>query len=91
MSSEKEMVEGVWQLWKAKVIKAAEKGIGKKKVNEHSKGWWSTEVEMCSNLRWPGIRTPLLRSLKLLGSNSTQLNSTHCISTTLDLYTDGGG
>ena len=38
-SSEKERwVEGVWELWKTKVIKAAEKGIGKKKVNKHSKG-----------------------------------------------------
>ena len=37
-SSEKERwVEGVWELWKAKVIKAAEKEIGNKKVNEHSK------------------------------------------------------
>ena len=42
VSSDKETwVEGVWELWKAKVIKAAEKGIGNKKVNEHSKGWLS--------------------------------------------------
>ena len=46
-SSEKERwVEGVWELWIVKVIKGAERGIGKKKVNEHSKGWWSVEVEM---------------------------------------------
>ena len=44
VSSDKETwVEGVWELWKAKVIKAAEKGIGNKKVNEHSKGWWSRD------------------------------------------------
>ena len=57
VSSEKERwVEGVWQLWKAKVIKAVEKGIGKKKVNEHSKGWWSTEVEMAIQARKEACR-----------------------------------
>ena len=47
-SREKERwVEGVWELWKAKIlIKAAKRGIRNKKVNEHSKGWWSTEVEL---------------------------------------------
>ena len=53
-SSEKEgWVEGVWELWKAKVIKAA---VGKKKVNEHSKGWWSTEVEMAIQARKEACR-----------------------------------
>ena len=56
-SSEKEgWVEGGWELWKAKVIKAAEKGIGKKKVNEHSKGWWSSEVEMAIQARKEACR-----------------------------------
>ena len=48
--------EGVWELWKAKVIKGAERGIGKKKVNEHSKGWWSTEVEMVIQARKEACR-----------------------------------
>ena len=31
-------VEGAWELWKAKMFKAADRRIGKKKVTERSKG-----------------------------------------------------
>ena len=31
-------VEGAWELWKAKIFKAADRGIEKKKVTERSKG-----------------------------------------------------
>ena len=44
-------VEGAWELWKAKMFKAADRGIGKKKVTERSKGWWSTDVEAAIQAR----------------------------------------
>ena len=39
------IIEVVWNRWKEKVIAAAEKGIGRKKVAERSEGWWSEDVE----------------------------------------------
>ena len=38
------------------MIKAAQSGIGKKKANEHSKQWWSTEVEMAIQARKEACR-----------------------------------
>ena len=40
-----ELVERVWGERKTKVMSAAERGIGKKRISELSKGWWSKEVE----------------------------------------------
>ena len=37
------IVKEVWRIWK--VIAAAQKGIGRKKVTERSEGWWSEDVE----------------------------------------------
>ena len=33
------------------MFKAADRGIGKKKVTERSKGWWSTDVEAAIQAR----------------------------------------
>ena len=54
-----ELVEAVWEEWKKRVITAAERGIGKKRVNCLSKGWWSEDVldaikdrrDICRKLR----------------------------------------
>ena len=40
-----ELVERVWGEWKIRVLSAAERGIGKKRISEMSKDWWSKEVE----------------------------------------------
>ena len=38
-------VEDAWQIWKTKVITAADRGIGKMEITERSREWWSTNVE----------------------------------------------
>ena len=38
-----ELMEAVWEEWK-RVLITAERGIGRKKVNGMSKGWWSEDV-----------------------------------------------
>ena len=48
-------------------------------------------IKICSDLRWAGIRTPLLRSLKLLRSNSTQLNPLVQLWTYILPVMNGGG
>ena len=37
-----ELAEKVWKRW---ILEAAGRGIGKKKISELSKSWWSVEVE----------------------------------------------
>ena len=40
-----ELSERVWEEWKMRVLAAAERGIGKKKISKLYKGWWSVDVE----------------------------------------------
>ena len=44
-------VEKVWELWKDNVLKAALRGIGRKKLSGHSKDWWSQEVRDAIDVR----------------------------------------
>ena len=45
MGKDRESVEQIWELWCHIVLQAAEIGIGKKKLTERSKDWWSREIE----------------------------------------------
>ena len=51
-----ELVEEVWSEWKERVIKAVEAGIGKKKITEKSKRWWSRDIEEATNHRREACR-----------------------------------
>jgi exonuclease III len=42
---EEEIVEMVWGEYKGRVMRAMEKGVGKKVVSERAKAWWNAEVE----------------------------------------------
>ena len=48
--------ELAWESWMKKVIIAAERGIGKKKIRENSKGWWSKEIEAAIQARKEACR-----------------------------------
>ena len=41
----KGVVEGMWQEFKERVMRAMESGVGKKMVNGRAKAWWNDEVE----------------------------------------------
>ena len=56
--------------WKKKVLAAAEKGIGRKKMVERSEGWWSDEVERLIDARKVACRK--LRGARRRGERYTE-------------------
>ncbi len=59
-ASEEQEVEAIWAEWKKRLLAAAERGIGKKRITRNTKGWWSAEAEeaikarreVCRKMRW---------------------------------------
>ena len=45
MGKDRESVQQIWELWRQIVLWEAEIGIGKKKLAERSRDWWSCEIE----------------------------------------------
>ena len=51
MGKDRESVQKIWELWRHTVLWATEIGIGKKKLMDRFKIWWSHEIEAAIQAR----------------------------------------